>query len=235
MSEESSNQNSEIQSRINEMIHQAQDKVNDLISQIEELSIDVSKEISVDSKSDEVVMRVGVTRFDRKLSTSATFQQLEEIVRPSFPKDQPYFGYKDDNMQFIWLRNTRDLHYLFKEFHAGSSKFIHIISIRKNVIGPVAQIDFSNEDQTEENRIPIKYGPFGQDYPHIFISISKTESFQNGIEYIKSFNPKAKFLTYIDSEGDSFNLEGNVEWEYFLTEATTGGNSGHFATVFATE
>ena len=230
--ENESTDNFSCQAGLQEKIVNVQRTIDDLMAQIEELAPNASSEISM-VKNPEIVMRFGNKRGTYKLPMAAKFKEVKQIAHVTFPSNNKFIGIKDENSQFIWIRNSRDLHCAF----AGLSEFsnnniLHFIGFDKKTMGPVADLDLS-EDNREPGRVPFRFSPFGQDYPSIFLSLDPHETLESGLQYFKTFSKDATSFQFVDVDGDIFDIVGVDEWDYFMLESSNGANYGRYGQIVA--
>ena len=226
--------NNEIQSHVDTLTQEEEERSRALKKQLEEL--DPKKDQSGGAGSviwrEKVTFLVDKKQFEHTIpSTGETYNQiLSKVFGPDTANN--FFGYMDKENNQIVLRNNRDVMCCLREHFATPDKNITFISLRPQEFQPITTLNFAGEC-VDHDAVHFKLATAGKGNILIFTSIPKNSSFQDGFNALKAIKPSLQRIYFSDSDNDSIFILNDTDWEYFLNECEVSYNSGKFILLYA--
>ncbi|OHT11341.1 hypothetical protein TRFO_19218 [Tritrichomonas foetus] len=190
---------------------------------------------------DEAIIHIGISRFDYKISTSASFADFEAFIKSKISKNFPAIGFEflHDKTNFsILLKDDSDLELMYDWYFSNNISFVKILPIKQSE--SFQKLNLSNTGSTcsnekEEKKCPFIFVPSHEFPVGVFVTVSKSATFEQGMSTLRSLSENIESVSFTDSDGDSLSISEEEEWEYFIAEASTSYQKGSFAFLYANE
>lgn len=213
--------------QIDSLIEDVELNLQNLKLEYNSLRDDSSTNFTLDFQTNpkDIIIRIGILRFDYKISTNTTYQEFNKFIRSVISKSITNYGFEFQSNFIVSLNNESDLTFMFNWYLSNKPQFLHIVSIPKSsklLIRPDKLFH-------QENAIPILYVPVSEQKKiGYFIPIPFSISITESVNFFKSFDSSVRHFSFSDSEGDQIKITNNDEWDYFLSESISHFRKGKY-------
>lgn len=228
--------NDEIQSLLEDLMSKEEARGVQLKKKYDELSIQMSKDHLVEKDvtiGSEVVLMCGTTKNKPTVvRPTGTLDDFTGNVAIGLGNEKPTKGFKvgfrDDSGKTIYLRNNIDLQYLFRWYFGQEPPFVPIVAIPLEEVEIFKKFEFRKEHLPKEIGTTFRVEAAGHDAPLIFISIPQSNSYSEGLKYLKGIFPKMTQLMFVDEVEDVITVDSNESWEYCIETSQAMSKYGRY-------
>ncbi|OHS99045.1 hypothetical protein TRFO_08602 [Tritrichomonas foetus] len=227
-------QTDEIQNFLDKMMFQEEEKSNKLKTHIEELTKQLNAHSpSSDSKrqithGEDVILHFGNNKFDKVIKSTATIDDLFGMAKVMIGTDTVGYRDRDDQGGTVWLRTTRDLHYMFVRYFSQKLPFMQIIAIQPKDIANISQFNLRKEIINKEDSAVFRCESAGSELPLIFLAIPSNFNQNDGFLYLKAIFGNFSSLMFVDEADDMITVDSEESWEYCIESGCSLPKAGRY-------
>ena len=221
----------DIQSHLEELIKQEEERGGKLQLRIAELTEQLSSQnITTGTNTEvkfgtEVKLRIGTSKFDKVLKTKSKIDDLIQLAKVSIAADQ--VGFHEDQGKIVWVRTDQDLTFMFKWYFAQELPFIQIVEIPPDNLNLTKKINFQKIVSSPKGDYAVFLCEFAGDGPLIFLTIPNSSK-QDGFAYLTSIFGQFQSLMFYDESEDIITVDSDESWEYCLETGIAMAKIGKF-------
>jgi hypothetical protein len=225
----------EIQSLLEDLTTKEEARTVQLKQRLEELSLQLRKDNFIPAPAtevtfgDSVTLHVGGSKFDKVVSSHATFFDFTNAIRTSLGSEPAFVGFRDDKGRLIWIRTNQDVHFMFTWYFAQEVPFLQATAITPQEIAAVQRFALRKELNHKEGMPVFRVECAGPDGPLIYLAVPATNNREEAVKYLEAIFGVISALMFVDEADDVISIDSVESWEYCIETAAAMSKNGKFS------
>jgi hypothetical protein len=222
---------SDIQKLLEDLTAQAEARNGELKRQLDDLSTKPVVHKPLAAKvvlRDNVTLRVGTSKFDRIVRSTATYQDLLSTIKAATGQEGKYVAYRDAQGRLVWIRTNQDVRFMIASYFAEGIPFRQITILQEEELGPLVRFDLRKEHAHKDGMPVFRVECAGEEAPLIYLSIPANSTREETLEHFESLFGQVVSLNFDDPDDDRIAINGQEAWEYCIETAVAMSEAGKY-------